>query len=175
MTANASQRGVLKGIITGAIFSVGALSLIVFWSPGALIPDQELPHRIAFALGWDVALLICLVVSIGMLARHRFFTPEDIDGGGLTKGTPQAILLQSILQNTLEQVVIAFIAHLAWSAIMPLDWQAAIPIAVGLFVIGRILFFRGYSGGAPARALGFALTFYPTVLMVIAMAITLLV
>ncbi|MBT7110834.1 MAG: MAPEG family protein, partial [Proteobacteria bacterium] len=31
----------------------------------------------------------------------------------------------------------------------------------------RILFFAGYSGGAPSRAAGFALTFFPSVLMLI--------
>jgi len=36
-----------------------------------------------------------------------------------------------------------------------------------LFVFGRILFWRGYARGAPARALGFALTFYPTLAMLL--------
>jgi len=36
-----------------------------------------------------------------------------------------------------------------------------------MFVIGRILFAVGYAGGAPARAFGFALTFYPTVFLTI--------
>lgn len=32
-----------------------------------------------------------------------------------------------------------------------------------LFVVGRLLFWIGYADGAKARALGFALTFYPSV------------
>jgi len=50
---------------------------------------------------------------------------------------------------------------------MPVSWIAAIPAAVVLFVLGRVLFLRGYRGGAPSRAIGFALTFYPTVLMLV--------
>jgi uncharacterized membrane protein YecN with MAPEG domain len=36
-----------------------------------------------------------------------------------------------------------------------------------LFFLGRVLFWQGYVRGAPARALGFALTFYPTVAMLV--------
>jgi uncharacterized membrane protein YecN with MAPEG domain len=107
------------------------------------------------------------MVNIGLLARHRFFTPDDIDGGGLTKGTPQAHLLQSTLQNTLEQTVLAMSAHSIWGAAMPETWQPAVPAAAVLFVVGRILFWRGYQRGAPSRALGFGLTFYPTVALVL--------
>jgi uncharacterized membrane protein YecN with MAPEG domain len=102
-----------------------------------------------------------------MLARHRFFTPADIDGGGLSEGTSTAKLLQSILQNTLEQSVLACSVHLLWAAAMPRTWQAAVPAAAMLFFFGRLLFWRGYSHGAPARAIGFGLTFYPSVAMLV--------
>jgi uncharacterized membrane protein YecN with MAPEG domain len=119
------------------------------------------------ALRWDVLIVLCLTANIGLLARHRFFTPEDIDGGGLTKGTAQAQVLQATLQNTLEQTVLALSVHAVWAAEMPASWQAVIPAAAILFFIGRVLFWRGYARGAPGRALGFALTFYPTVAMLL--------
>ena len=56
-------------------------------------------------------MLACLAINIGLLARHRFFTPDDIDGGGLTPGTATAHILQSMLQNTLEQSVLALGVH----------------------------------------------------------------
>ena len=74
-------------------------------------------------------------------------------------------MLQSILQNTLEQAVLAVLVHLIWAVTMPGDWLPAIPAATTLFVVGRMLFWRGYERGAAARAMGFGLTFYPTVLM----------
>ena len=43
-------------------------------------------------------------------------------------------------------------------------------VAAMLFVIGRVLFWRGYASGAPHRALGFALTFYPQVVMLVVIA-----
>lgn len=39
-----------------------------------------------------------------------------------------------------------------------------------LFVIGRILFRRGYAKGAAARSFGFALTYYPSLLMLFTVA-----
>ena len=56
---------------------------------------------------------------------------------------------------------------------MPHGWLASIPAAAILFLIGRILFSRGYERGAAARAIGFGLTFYPSVLMIAAAAINL--
>ncbi|MEK9660833.1 MAG: MAPEG family protein, partial [Alphaproteobacteria bacterium] len=116
----------------------------------------------------------CLVLAIGALARHRFLTPADIDGSGLVAGSDRARILQAIVQNTLEQAVIAIVAHLVWAAAMPPAWQAVVPAAAILFVFGRIAFAIGYAGGAPARAFGFALTFYPTVFMLVASGVALI-
>jgi len=41
-----------------------------------------------------------------------------------------------------------------------------------LFFMGRIFFFKGYSHGAPARAFGFALTFYSTVVLCLVLVVT---
>ena len=132
-----------------------------------LAPEAAVGERIAFALTADALVTLWLAISIGLLARHRFFTPEDIDGGGLSQGTDAANILQASLQNTLEQTVLAVLVHLAWAVVMPVAWISAIPAAVVLFLCGRMLFVRGDRGGAPSRALGFALTFYPSVLMLV--------
>ncbi|WP_242482515.1 MAPEG family protein [Thiocystis violacea] len=77
------------------------------------------------------------------------------------------MFLQTLLQNTLEQFSIALIAYLSWAVAMPAAWMSVIPLAAMTFAIGRILFFAGYKKGAPSRALGFTLTFYPSVLMLL--------
>ena len=106
-----------------------------------------------------------LAVAIARLAKHRFFTPQDIDGSGLTAGSERARMLQALLQNTLEQSVLALpvyaAALLAWPESIG---HSAAPCAI-LFLLGRILFFVRYEHGAPARAIGFALTFYPTLIL----------
>ena len=132
-------------------------------------------ERLTLALQADLLLALWLLLSIGRLARHRFFTPEDIDGGGLSLGTDEARVLQATLQNTIEQTVFAVLVHVIWAVTLPPNWLVAIPAAAILFVIGRILFVRGYAQGAPSRALGFALTFYPSVLMLLISAVAVLV
>src|SRR5690349_361304 len=161
------QQGVLRGMVAGVITTLLALALAIGLHPTPLTPEQGYAAALVHALKWDVLVIVCLSVNIGLLARHRFFTPEDIDGGGLTKGTPQAQILQSTLQNTLEQTVLGLSVHTIWAVTMPQSWQAAVPAAASLFFLGRVLFWRGYAHGASARALGFALTFYPSVAMLI--------
>jgi uncharacterized membrane protein YecN with MAPEG domain len=161
------QRGVLKGMAIGAATSLVVILAAILVGPPLLSPDASAGERLAFALRADAFLALWLCVSIGLLARHRFFTPEDIDGGGLTRGSETAQVLQATLQNTLEQTVLAVLVHMAWAILLPVSWIAAIPAAAILFLSGRVLFVRGYRGGAPSRAVGFALTFYPTVLMLV--------
>jgi len=78
-----------------------------------------------------------------------------------------------VLQNTLEQAVLAVVAYMIWAVVAPLAWLRTIPMAAILFVAGRILFTRGYERGAPGRAMGFGLTAYPTFGMLIVLAATL--
>lgn len=167
MALDRAQRGVLTGMLAAVGVTLVVLVGAILWQPAFLVPTAGPAARLAAALQWDLAVLACLILSIGLLARHRFFTPADIDGSGLTPSTDRARVRQAILQNTLEQSVIAVIAHLAWAAAMPSFWQPAVPAAVALFVLGRVCFARGYGGGAAARAFGFALTFYPTVLLAV--------
>jgi hypothetical protein len=164
------QRGVLIGMAAGLGVTIVVLAGAIVEAPPALLPEPGLAAAWAHALAWDALVVACLAGNIGRLAAHRFFTPADIDGGATSDGTAAARLLQATLQNTLEQTVLATATHAIWAATAPLTWQAAIPAAAVLFVIGRVLFWRGYAHGAPARAVGFALTFYPSVVMLLALA-----
>lgn len=165
------QRGVLTGMVAAVVASILGIGAAVIFAPRWLLAGGPFPATLAFSLKWDVAVAFCLAASIGALARHRFFTPEDIDGGGLSPGTAKAHILQSTLQNTLEQTVLAVGVHSAWAVAMPAVWLSAVPAAVALFVIGRVLFWRGYGKGAAARSFGFALTFYPSILMLLAIIV----
>lgn len=168
MVLNHAQIRVAVGMVIGAMVAMVALyaSIGGHWLPP--LPD-DWAGRTSVWMVSSLAVGSWVVVGIARLARHRFFTPEDIDGAGLTAGTEKVRLLQSILQNTLEQALIAVIAYGAWSYLAPRDW-GALPLLCSLFFgVGRILFFVGYEKGAPARALGFTLTFYPTIGLYIAL------
>ena len=164
------QRGVLVGMAAGLFVTIALLAAAIITAPEALLPDTGVASPWAHELAWDALVVACLAINIGRLAAHRFFTPADIDGGAGSDGTTAARLLQATLQNTLEQTVLALATHAVWAATTPRSWQAAIPVAAVLFVLGRILFWRGYARGAPARAVGFALTFYPSVVMLLTLA-----
>jgi hypothetical protein len=76
--------------------------------------------------------------------------------------------LQALVQNTLEQAVLAIVAHGAWLMLAPPDRRGLAIVFAGCFVIGRAIFFVGYSS-LPARALGFTLTFYPSAGLLLAL------
>ena len=152
------QLGVAAGMAGGFLFT-----LVAFLSPSlpSVPPDPQ--SRITLWAACALAAAFWLLVSVGRLAGHRFFTPDDIDAGGMAGNTPRAALLQALVQNTLEQTVLAVIAYAAWLWLGPQDRHGLVIVFAAYFAIGRLLFFAGYSHGAPARALGFTLTFYPTV------------
>ena len=167
MDHTAKQRGVVNGVVVGATVTLVVILGAIYAGPLALSMEATSGERIAFALSVDAIIALWLGISIALLARYRFYSPEDIDGGGLTHGSETAKILQATLQNTLEQSVLAVLVHLSWAVQMPVNWISVIPAAVVLFLCGRVLFLRGYRGGAPTRALGFALTFCPSVLMLL--------
>eukprot|EP00761_Pharyngomonas_kirbyi_P000072 gb/GECH01000072.1/.p1 GENE.gb/GECH01000072.1/~~gb/GECH01000072.1/.p1 ORF type:complete len:185 (+),score=24.68 gb/GECH01000072.1/:1-555(+) len=164
------QYGVLQGMVIGALLSI----LIVGGAVCNVLPsllhfhpqNDDISSRLQFFVSYLPLLSIPLVLAIGRMAGLRFFSPQDIDGSGLTTQTTQtARVYQAVIQNTLEQTVIAIPGHLIWCVSMPLSGQHAGPLAAVMFIWGRLLFAVGYSSGAEARSLGFTLTFYPTVVM----------
>ena len=160
------QRGVSKGIIIGMSISLCVFVASVLMHPVSSATHVTFAHRIYLAVNVAIAPVFCLALSIAALAKHRFFRPTDIDGSASSAGaSEQAQILQSILQNTLEQTVLAAFVYLFWAMLMPARFLAVLCSAVLLFVLGRLLFALGYGKGAPARSLGFALTFFPTLLM----------
>lgn len=168
MPLSVRQTGVLKGMLLALAVAGAALAAAAAVQPFPPAAVATLGGRLTILLAWEILVILPLGVSIGLLARHRFFTPEDMDGSGLTPGTDRARMLQAVLHNTLEQTTLAFGAHLLWAAVMPPAWLGAVPAAAVMFITGRIAFFLGYASGAPARAFGFALTFYPSLIMLLA-------
>lgn len=159
-----NQRGVIKGIAIGLALAVSVLALVAYALPTLGASLAERASLLALCL---IPPVVTLAISIARLAKHRFFTPADIDGSALTEGSDRARLLQSLLQNTLEQVALAVPVYVAWAMLAPAGMLGALVAASGLFLLARLLFYKRYRSGAAARSLGFALTFYPTVLLLI--------
>ena len=168
------QKGVVRGVIPAAVSTVVGMCGVSLLIPLSALPADEAGDRLAWATLWALLPTLTLMVSIMRVANYRFASPDDIDGSGLTAGTDRVLVLRAILQNTLEQAVLAVAAYLIWAAVMPLGWLRAIPVAAFLFMTGRVFFARGYDGGAAARAMGFGLTAYPTFGMLATVTIALL-
>ena len=165
MNLTDKQKGVRNGMLLG-----GSISFVLFIGSALMNPfgyAQNLlfVDRLVVVMRSAELLALCLGFSIGLLAKHRFFSPADIDGRGLTAATVKAKELQSVLQNTLEQSLLALLVYLIWATVMPSACLSVVPVAAIAFLAGRILFYLGYANGGPSRAISFTLTFYPSMLM----------
>src|SRR5215470_18948778 len=89
------QQGVLRGMLLALVVTVIGFASIIFWQPLLLAPVETPLAAVAVALKWDMLLVSCLAGNIAIIARHRFVTPEDIDGGGLTEGTAKVRVYQA--------------------------------------------------------------------------------
>ena len=104
-----------------------------------------------------------LVAVIGWLAQRRFFDDAIIDGEPFAVGSLEEIA-QRVLTNTVEQLVLA----LAIWPLVAISLGGAVAISLGIgFTLMRVLFWIGYLMSPPLRALGFAGTFYPTLVAAI--------
>ena len=171
MTLTDKQKGVIRGVVPAAVVVVIGLCGVSLLIPMSALPIDEPGARLAWALQWSLPPVLTLIIAIMRVGNYRFSSPEDIDGSGLTNATSEIQILQAVLQNTLEQAVLAIAVYLMWAAAMPLRWLRVIPVAASLFVAGRVLFARGYREGAAGRALGFGLTMYATAAMLATAAV----
>ena len=162
---NADQRRVLRGV-AAAVIGTGTAYALGYAFLGVLHPaNDDVASRLAFALRWDVFPAFALLVGIARVANARFASSEAITGATPEEG-PLAID-KRYLQNTLEQLVLLVIAHLAFATLAPPDKLHLVPVAAVWFVIARMAFLVGYHKAPTARAFGFGATFYPTVAFLI--------
>lgn len=140
MSLNESQRRVLLGMLVGLIITgmaFGATVLVSLLSSHYLVGVSRWQIASMSAIAPTCTLLICIM----RLAKHRFVTPQDLDGSGLTANTKTATLLQALLQNTLEQLAVALPVYAAWSAWSPEFLLNLATTASILFLVGRIYAF----------------------------------
>lgn len=156
------RRKILIGMLSASAFSILWVYVgLTMWT-GDVPASVTAPERVGYAVRCEVFVGLMLLLGIATVARQRFFSDSDIDGAAARPGTSVDINIRYVV-NTSEQVLLAFIAHLALAAIMPAESLHIIPILVALFVFARLCFWIGYHVSPAARAFGFACTFYPTI------------
>lgn len=163
------QRGVALAMASALAIAILVLGIVATTNAAA----QTFVARLRFAIRADLFVIVWLAAAIANVARLRFFSERDIAGSSAEAGSAKVRIAGSILQNTFEQVGLAIVAHLIVAATFQRS-NALIVALVCLFAIGRLLFWAGYKRGAKGRAFGFALTFYPTALALLASATVIL-
>jgi len=148
-------------MVAGALVTAIILSAPSSWFGVTATPD--LPARLTYAIHADAVTMLWLLAAVANVARGRFFSPSDIDGGGLAPVSKRISVDIAIVQNTLEQSALASILYPSLACSASGEDFLLIPQLLTLFCIGRLTFWLGYRHGAPWRAFGFAVTFYPTV------------
>jgi hypothetical protein len=151
------QKQVLVGMALAALVTLLALLAVYLLSKSGT-DTLRLSAPAASALA-----ALALVWCIADIARKRFFHADVIGGAAYDYPGSEIAVDKAVLQNTLEQTVLAVVAYNGLTAAVPRLGPVLLPALVGLFLLGRVFFVGGYRKGAGGRALGFGLTFYPTV------------
>lgn len=133
--------------------------------------DDTVGARLGYTLPWTALLGLPLVVAIAWVGNFRFFTPGAIEG--VREGNTALDLHLRILQNTLEQTLLAALAQLGLCLLLPLAWLMLLPLWSQWFLVARAAFGIGYLRDPVKRAYGFAGTFYPTMFGYVALVVLL--
>jgi hypothetical protein len=164
------QRQVAVRMLAAALIAGAAIGGAIYFASGVPRPFTE---RIATAFKADLFVVFWLFATIANVACLRFFSPEDIAGSAGTTKSRSVRDAGAVLQNTLEQVVLAALVYLAIAVVFKRPMPLIVALT-GLFSLGRLLFWIGYASGAPGRAFGFALTFYPSAVSLLVAVVALL-
>jgi len=160
----AEERAIRIGSTIATLATLTGFAAAFWIVPAFASLPVALPERLAFAaLCWSVPGVV-LLIAIMMVSTTRRFSAEDIGGQAAGPPSDRLAIKAAFLQNTLEQTVLAAGFYFALAAVAGGAWMALLPVAALLFVVGRILFYRGYPRGAQGRSLGMALTMMPAAL-----------
>lgn len=150
---------ILAGMVGGLIWGV-----VLIWIGTVHV---NIP---IFSYTWSLALAflppgLFLAAVIGRLAQRRFFDEAIIDGEAFDPGSA-ADTDARVLQNTIEQLVLALALWPITGHALAVDGPGVV-VCLGFgFAIARVAFWIGYHLSPPLRAFGFAASFYPTLLAV---------
>ena len=158
---SAEQRGVIKASVSAVAVCACVLAAAYAWLPAepfGLERTMDAGERVAFALKIDILVFLWLAGCVRAVSGGRFRSDADIRGSAY--GPPsEAISVQvAVLQNSLEQTVLAVGGHLSLAATLRGDELVLVPALVVLYLAGRASFASTYRKGAAARAFGMALT-----------------
>lgn len=166
MPFDAEQRGILRGSAFALTVAIAVISAGYAWLPArwfGLNGEMTMGDQIAFALKADLPLFIWLAWSVRAVSSRRFRSPIDRRGAAFGPSSDEIAIPRALLQNSLEQTVLAVGAHLVLATVLRGPELVVIPLLVALYLVGRVTFSLRYSRGAAQRSFGMALTASPSV------------
>jgi hypothetical protein len=158
-----ADRKIRSAGTSGLVLFIVAVGVAYLWLPAFIGLPTELDERLAFAARASAVVLFCVFVAVGMVGAIRRVSPEDIGGSAAGPPSEKLAIHVAFLQNTLEQAVLAVGFYFAFASLVAGAWLSLIPVSVTFFVVGRVLFLRGYRRGVEGRALGMVLTMMPAI------------
>jgi len=154
------RRQIALGMGLGALWGMALVFIGVAY---VNLPIFSLLPSLAFAFLGPGLVLMAL---IGRLAQRRFFDDRSIDGAAFALGSGDEIDAR-VLQNTVEQLVLALTLWPPIGYLMLGDGPGVV-MCLGIgFTIARLAFWAGYHRAPPLRAFGFAASFYPTIIALV--------
>ncbi len=161
MTLSADQRGiVINGGVALALTIAALVTGYVLIPPGALglEADMGVAERLAYVLKWDLLILLWLAGCVRVVSSGRFNSVADIRGSAFSPPSTAIAVKSAVLQNSLEQSVLAIGVHLALATLLAGAELRLVPLLVAVYLFGRVTFALGYAKGPAARAFGMTVT-----------------
>ena len=148
MTPSAEQKTIRVRSALAVGLTAAVVALAWLWLPPSLLgasAGMATADRLAYALKADLLVFLWLGGCLRTVASIRY--RSDADRPGAAYGPPSARLAvpAAVLQNSLEQTVLAVGAHLILATVLQGEEMILLPVLV-------------YAKGAGARAFGMALT-----------------
>jgi len=97
-------------------------------------------------------------MAVGM-ARGRFKVPAPA-----VSGNPDFERYYRVQMNTLEQMMVFLPSLWTFATFVSANWAAGLGL---VFVIGRLVYFIGYTRAANKRGIGFGISGLPTMILMI--------
>lgn len=161
-TTQAAHNKIVKsGIILGFLITT-FYGVALFYVIGPFEAAAPFQDRITLAVQCALLPGLMLLIGIGVLGSGRF--GNEAEDPTTCEASSQVMKVNvRYLSNTHEQFTLFLVALLGLALALPAPALTLLPIYASLFVIGRIAFWIGYHINPLYRALGFGMTFYPTV------------
>ena len=146
----------------GMLLGLAIPAVAYFAFRGSVVLGGGVAERLAYGIRWMAFPALSIVLGFQVTALARFKS-SHVDGSAPADDSQLAIH-RRYLQNTLEQFAYFFVVQMALVTLLPADALHLTPVFAVQFLVGRLLFWRGYVVNPAYRSLGLALN-HPNMLV----------